>query len=409
MQNFAQTLFDRFNADWDKLTHAEIKSLIRVKSKTTIPSVDEIDLSSRQRVKLGIDPTGSEIHIGHLAPLFVIDIFARTGHHVDFLIGDFTSKIGDPSGRVSERKILTDADIAENYKTYVQQVARFFDVTRWTTRKNSEWLSKISLADVIAITQQRNMASILQRDDFRKRMEDGGLTQAETLYGLLQGMDSVALESTIEIGGLDQLLNLQAGRELQRIHNQPPQAIITTPLLEGLCGTGKKMGKSLNNYISVNASAEDKFGLLMSVPDNLLEQYWTTFAYLFESELTALGEFIKTQPLEAKKQLATYFVAIEAKSIAAGENERAAFEKKFSKRELSDSDFQIIKVQKGEMLLDAIMQSGKFKSKGELKRLLASNSIRNIESNLVISLDFAVVEPIKIKVGKLNFLAIEIV
>lgn len=395
-------LFERFNK-LEKLSPAEVKSLVATRSKNVIPSLAEIDFGKLQRVKLGIDPTGAEVHVGHLAPLFILNLFAKAGHHVDFVIGDFTCKVGDPSGRVDSRPVLTDEAIAKNLKTYVEQVSRYFDTTKWATPKNSEWLSKITLAQLIGIMQNLNLATALQRDDFRKRLETGGITQAELLYGILQGMDSVALKTTIELGGNDQLLNLQQGRELQRIHGQPAQAIIVTPLLEGLCGTGKKMSKSLNNYIAINSSPEDKFGKLMSLPDNLLLQYYTTFGYLFESDLPALQEFIKANPMEAKKQLATYFISIEARDLTAGQAQREAFEKKFSKRELTDGDFQVLTIAPNTLLLDALMTSGKFKSKGELKRLLASGAIRDLDRNIAISEDIALFANTKVKVGKLNF------
>ena len=385
--NFAQTLFDRFMADWSGFTHDLVKSLIRVKAQTILPLINDIDLNKAQRVKLGIDPTGSDIHIGHLAPLFILDIFARIGHHVDFIIGDFTTKIGDPSGRVAERKILNDAEIEKNYATYKNQVSRYFDTSRWTTRRNSEWLSKVSLADVIAITQHRNMATIMQREDFRIRMESGGLTQAETLYGMLQGLDSVNLGTTVELGGIDQLLNIQQARELQRIHNQSPQVIICNPLLLGT--DGQKMSKSYNNYIALNESAENKFGKLMSISDDVIEQYWKTFGYLFEDELKDLQKLIKTQPLEAKKQLATYLVAIEH-GMDAGLKQRAGFEKKFAKRELTDDDYIELKAKKGERLIDVLMRSGKFKSKSDLKRI-------GIDPEAIVS------NGVKLRVGKLNF------
>ena len=388
--NLAKKLFDRFVGEF-KFSKEKIKSLIRVKAQTILPSLDDLDLSKPQRVKLGIDPTGADIHIGHLAPLFILDIFARTGHHVDFVIGDYTTKIGDPSGRVAERKVLTDADIAANHKTYVEQVGRFFDTTRWTTRYNGEWLSRVTLAEIIAITQERNMATIMQREDFRKRMEDGGLTQAETLYGLLQGLDSVALKTTIELGGIDQLLNLQQAREIQRIHGQPPELIICNPLLLGT--DGRKMSKSYQNYIAISDTPENKFGKIMSISDDVLEQYWTTFGYLFEDELPNLRMFIKEQPLEAKKQLGTYLVAIEAKDLTIGEQIRTKFEAKFAKKDLKTDDFVVLNAKKTDNLIDIFLSSGRFKSRGELKRLMDSGAIHDLGDN-------------RYRIGKLNFFQI---
>ncbi|MCL2756342.1 MAG: tyrosine--tRNA ligase [Firmicutes bacterium] len=403
MKRFDELLFNRFFENWDKFSHEQIKSLIKVKSKTILPSVNDIDFSKQQRVKLGIDATGQDLHIGHLCPLLIMNIFIKAGHHVDLVIGDFTTKVGDPSGRVSERAILTDEQIAKNFETYLDQVGKFLDVSKLSVRKNSEWLAKISLADFLGLHQKLNLATTLQREDFRTRLEAGGLSNAEILYASLMGYDSVALNTTIELGGLDQLLNLQQCREIQRIHGQPPEVIVTTPILEGLAGDGRKMSKSYKNYVAINDSYEEKFGKFMSMPDSLIMQYFQSFGYLFENEISELENFIKSQPMEAKKQFASYFISIEAKNLKAGASERERFEQKFSKRELTADDFQVIKVKSGTTLLDALMTSNKFKSKGELKRLLTSNSIRNLDTNEIITTDFEINNNLKIKVGKLQF------
>jgi len=274
--------------------------------------------------------------------------------------------------------------------------------------KNSTWLKKVKLEQVIGIAAQRNMAAIMQREDFRTRMEAGGLTQSETLYGILVGLDSVTLNSTIEVGGIDQLLNLQQTREVQRIMGQPAEAIIMNPILEGLSGDGRKMSKSYNNYIPVLATAEDKFGKFMSLSDDLMLQYYKCFGYLLESEIPALEKFIREKPMEAKKQLATYFVSIETKNIQTGLNERKRFEEKFSKREYKESDFIPVEVARGTLLLDALMQSGKFASKGELKRLLQSGAIKNIDAGKTFDSDVSINADVKIKVGKLNLFTIKI-
>jgi|GEM_PF-526333 len=423
-KRFDEILFNRFFEDWSVLSVDKVKSLLRVKAKTILPGLGGVDLSVKQRVKCGFDPTGVDLHIGHLCPSMVLNIFAKTGHHVDWVIGDFTARIGDPSGRVSERAVITDEQIAKNYETYVSQVSRFVDTSKFTFRKNSEWLSKYSMADFFALGQQVNLATLMQRDDFRKRMEAGSVTYAEVGYALLMGLDSVALNTTIELGGVDQLLNLQQCREVQRIYGQKPETIIVNPILEGLSGDGRKMSKSFNNYVALIAEPEDKFGKLMSLPDNLIVQYFKCFAYLYEEELEELESFVRGQPMEAKKQLATYFVAIEGKSLDVGLAERAKFESKFSKKELSEDDFEVINIQVGntvdggaptfykeELLLDVLMRSGKFKSRGELKRLLFGGAIRDLsvdQNGVVIKEDLVVDKNMRIKVGKLNFFAINI-
>ena len=407
--NYDELLFNRYFEDWTKLPGQKIISLLKVKTKVVLPSFESIDFSKKLKVKWGIDATAPDVHIGHLCPVLVLNIFVKTGHDVTLIIGDFTAKIGDPSGRVTERAIMTDEQIAGNFKTYSDQIGKYIDIPKIKVRKNSEWLSKLTASQLLAIMQQMSAAAALQRDDFRTRIEKGsGLSLAEICYGALVGYDSVMLNSDIELGGIDQLLNLQQSRDVQIIHGQKPEVIITNPILEGLDGTGRKMSKSYGNFIAVNASTEDKFGKLMSLPDSLLLQYYKCFGYLYEDELPALEKFINEQPMEAKKQLAAYFVSLETKSLNTGLAERKRFENKFSKKELSADDFLVIKVKSGTTLLDALFQSAKFASKGELKRLFAQNAIKNLDINETCTAESAVTKPVKIKAGKLHFFSIVI-
>lgn len=408
MKRYDELLLQRYLEDWYFLPYAKLKSLIRVKTKTILPSIDDIDFSKKQRVKLGIDPTARDIHIGHLCPIFIANIFVKSGHHFDLILGDFTTKVGDPSGRVAERAVITDEQIAENYKTYSDQIGKYIDMSKITVRKNSEWLAPTTLAEFLGLHQRLSLSATLQRDDFRTRLETTGLSNAEILYASLMGLDSVALNTTIELGGLDQLLNLQQCREIQRIYGQPPEVIVTTPILEGLSGDGKKMSKSLGNYVAIEASNEEKFGKLMSLPDTLLMQYYTSFGYLYEDELAELEQFIKQNPLEAKKQLATYFVSIEDRDLKTGLAERSRFETKFSKRQFADIDFQTLTVNLGTTLLDALLTSNKFKSKAELKRLLSAGAIRDLDADMALTADEQITAPLKIKVGKLNFFKITV-
>ena len=405
--NIAKKLIDRKNNDFKKFTPKQLKSMLAVKTQVVIPSLDDIDFKKVQRVKWGIDPTGVDVHLGHLAPVMMLNLFVKAGHDVTLLLGDFTATVGDPSGRVSERTEITSDRVAENYKTYAEQIGKYTDLGGLTVRRNSEWLDKISLREAFGTFSKLNLATVMQREDFRKRMETGGVTYAEIGYAALMGWDSVALNSTIELGGLDQLLNFQTCREIQRIYGQPPEVIITTPILEGLSGDGRKMSKSFNNYVALNSTLEDKFGKIMSLPDNLIMQYFKCFGYLFEEELAELEKFVKSQPMEAKKQLATYIVAMEA-GLQAGEQERAKFEAKFSKKQLTDSDFQKVKIKKGTTLLDTLMESGKFGSRAEVKRLLSSGAIRNLDTDETIKSDIAFESNVKVKVGKLNFFSIEV-
>jgi tyrosyl-tRNA synthetase len=401
---YDELLYKRFFENWAKLPNAKLLSLLRVKIQTVLPEISAKDLAKKPlNIKLGIDPTGAEIHIGHLCPIFIMNAFQKCGHHIDFVIGDFTAKIGDPSGRNTDRKPITDDEIAKNFASYTKQISPYIDTERMTIRKNSEWLSVTPLADFLFVQQNIKASISLQREDFRKRLEAGGITNAELCYASLMGFDSVALHTDIELGGLDQLLNLGQCRLVQSLFEQKTEIAMTTPILEGIDGSGRKMSKSYGNYIAVSASAEDKFGKFMSLPDNLLLKYYKAFGYLFEEEIADLEKFIAAEPMEAKKQLAAYFVSIDGRDLNIGRMERAKFEKKFSKKELTDGDFVKIKVTKGTNITDAVMGSGKFASKGEIRRIITAGGIRNVDTDEKLGIDYTVTAPIKIKVGKLNF------
>ncbi|MDR0384351.1 MAG: tyrosine--tRNA ligase [Christensenellaceae bacterium] len=377
-------------------------SLLSVKLGTCLPPVDpkiiqkriESKPDKKLNVKFGIDPTGSNIHIGHLCPIFVLNLFQKCGHNIDFVIGDFTARIGDPSGQSSERSVITGEQIEANYATYAKQVSPYIDIKKMRVRKNSEWLCKTSLMDFIGLQQNIKISVSMQREDFRHRMKSGSITNAELLYASLMGLDSIALDTDVEIGGVDQLLNLQQCRLVQEVYGRENEIAVTVPILEGTDGTGRKMSKSYGNYIPVNATADEKFGKFMSIPDSLILPYYKAFAYIRYEELGTFQKFIKANPLEAKKQIAQYFISIEAKSIEAGEKARERFEKKFTKKELVDGDFKILEVVDGLPLLDALFTSGDFKSKNELRRLQEQKAIKSLGDG-------------KYKVGKLGFYKIK--
>ncbi|MCM1403910.1 MAG: tyrosine--tRNA ligase [Prevotella sp.] len=407
MRKYDELLFERFNEDWSKLSPTKMLSLLHVKTQTTLPaSIEPTALNGKLNVKLGIDPTGADIHIGHLCPIFVLNIFLKCGHHVDFVIGDFTAKIGDPSGRNTERALITDEQITANFKTYTQQIAPYIDTKKLTVRKNSEWLSKISLAEFLAVLQRVKLSVATQREDFRSRIENVSL--AEVNYAVLMGLDSVNLQTNVELGGLDQLLNFSQCRMVQEIYHQKPELAFGTPILEGLSGDGRKMSKSYNNYIAVTSSATDKFGKFMSLPDHLLLKYYQAFGYLYAEEIPDLVKFIESDPLEAKKQLATYFVSIDGNNLAIGRAERENFERKFSKRELTDADFITITVAQGTPLLNAISATGKFASNGEIKRLILAGAVTDIDTKEKLTIGYNLTKTVKIKVGKLNTFKMEV-
>ncbi len=407
MLRYDELLFNRFNEDWSKLPVDKMLSLLNVKKQTTLPAtIDATMLGKKLNVKFGIDPTGVDIHIGHLCPIFVLNIFLKFGHNVDFIIGDFTAKIGDPSGRNTERALITDEQIAANLSTYTKQITPYIDVKKLNIHKNSNWLAKTSLAEFLAVLQRIKLAVATQREDFRNRIENVSL--AEVNYAVLMGLDSVNLKSDIELGGVDQLLNFGQCRLVQEIYQQKPEIAFGTPILEGLSGDGRKMSKSYNNYIAVSSPAADKFGKFMSLPDNLLLKYYQAFGYLYTEEIPELIKFIEANPLEAKKQLATYFVSIDGNDLNIGRTERENFERKFSKRELTDDDFVNVTVAPNTTLINAIAATRKFASNGEIKRLILAGAVTNIETKEKLEISYILTKDVKIKVGKLNIFKIEV-
>ncbi|HMJ08360.1 MAG TPA: tyrosine--tRNA ligase, partial [Pyrinomonadaceae bacterium] len=262
----------------------KVDEQLAVLKKGTVDLIREEDLKTKLersaktgkplRVKLGLDPTAPDIHIGHTVVIRKLKAFQDLGHTVIFLIGDFTGTIGDPSGKNVTRPPLSRDEINANAETYKRQMFKLLDPEKTELRFNGEWMDKFSAADFVKLTAKTTVKQILERDDFTKRMaEEKPISLHELLYPLVQGYDSVALESDVELGGTDQKFNLLMGRNLQREFGQEPQVIITTPLLEGLDGV-QKMSKSLNNYIGIDEAPDQMFGKVMSISDDLMWRYY---------------------------------------------------------------------------------------------------------------------------------------
>ena len=240
------------------------------------------------RVKAGFDPTAPDLHLGHTVLINKMRQFQELGHEVIFLIGDFTGMIGDPSGRNATRPALTDEQIAENAATYKSQIFKILDPERTRIAFNSEWMGQFSGADLIRLAARHTVARMLERDDFRKRIDAGkSIAIHEFLYPLVQGYDSVALEADVELGGTDQKFNLLVGRQLQQAYGQKPQIVLTMPLLEGLDGVNK-MSKSLGNYIGITDAPDEMFGKLMSISDELMWRYFELLSFRSSAEIDAL-------------------------------------------------------------------------------------------------------------------------
>ena len=264
------------------------------------------------RVKAGFDPTAPDLHLGHTVLMRKLKHFQDLGHQVIFLIGDFTSLIGDPTGRSETRKPLTSEEITQNAKTYTDQVFRILDREKTEVRFNSEWLSTLGFEGIIRLAARFTVSQMLEREEFHRRFNnEQPIFLHEMLYPLSQGYDSVALRADVELGGTDQKFNLLIGRELQRHYNQPSQIVLMTPIIEGLDGV-QKMSKSLGNAIGIHEPALEMYGKLMSVSDELMWRYWIFLTDLRQSEIERMQADVASgalHPMEAKKRLARTIVA----------------------------------------------------------------------------------------------------
>jgi tyrosyl-tRNA synthetase len=294
------------------------------------------------RVKAGFDPTAPDLHLGHTVLMRKLRHFQQLGHTVIFLVGDFTSLIGDPTGRNITRKPLTREQIDANAETYKQQVFKILDESMTEVRYNSEWLGKLGYEGTIRLTSNFTVSQMLERDDFSKRFQaEQPISLHELLYPVMQGYDSVALECDVELGGTDQKFNLLCGRELQRHYGQKPQIVLMTPILEGLDGV-QKMSKSLGNAIGINEPPSEMYGKLMSINDDLMWKYWVFLTDLRQTEIESLQADVKTgslHPMEVKKRLARTIVGGfhgEAAALSADENWARMFQQKETAEDLEE-------------------------------------------------------------------------
>jgi tyrosyl-tRNA synthetase len=303
---------------------------------------DSLKTGRPMRVKAGFDPTAPDLHLGHTVLMRKLRHFQQLGHQVIFLVGDFTSLIGDPTGRNVTRKPLTREQIDANAETYKQQVFKILDAEKTEVRYNSEWLGKLGYEGTIRLASHFTVSQMLERDEFHKRFQaEQPIGLHEMLYPLMQAYDSVALECDVELGGTDQRFNLGAGRELQRQYGQKPQIILMTPILEGLDGV-QKMSKSLGNAIGINEPPAEMYGKLMSISDELMWSYWVLLTDLRQSEVDALKAQVRAgelHPMEAKKRLARTITAGfqgEAAAQSADENWARMFQQKGESEDLEE-------------------------------------------------------------------------
>ncbi|HLZ36615.1 MAG TPA: tyrosine--tRNA ligase [Mycobacteriales bacterium] len=331
------------------------------------------------RVKLGLDPSGAELTLGHAVVLRKLRQFQDLGHLAVLIVGDFTGMVGDPSGRSASRVMLSPEETASNSATYFEQVMRILDPDRVEVRRNSEWLASMTMADVIREAKELTVARLLERDDFARRFVEGrAISLVEFLYPLLQGLDSVAVRADVELGGTDQTYNLLIGRDLQRAHGQPEQVVLTVPLLEGLDGV-QKMSKSLGNYVAITESPEEQFGKLMSIPDPVVARYARLCTGLHPREVAALEAAVEQggpQANLAKRRLAREIVTLYHGTNAAGRAEEQ-FDRLFRRHEVPQDVPEISAPAGDPVHVPALLHAaGLAASRSEGRRLVDEGSVR---------------------------------
>jgi len=333
-------------------------------------------------IKLGADPTAPDLHLGHSLVLRKLRDFQDLGHEVHFLIGDFTSRIGDPTGKTKTRPPLTEKEIQDNAKTYAEQVFKILDKSKTKIRFNSEWCSQLSGVDMIKLAGQMNVARMLEREDFKNRYTSGqSISIHEFLYPLIQGYDSVAMKADVEIGGQDQRFNLLVGRDLQKNAGMAQQVLILLPLLEGLDGKDK-MSKSLGNAIGITENQKDMFGKIMSIPDALMEKY---FEYLTRLPATTYQKLVGSSPRDAKILLAKEIVT-QFHSEEAAKKEEENFINQFSKKNFDQAESEELWVGAERQLSKALVEWKLCSSTSEAKRLLRQGGCKLIHGDEIVTL-----------------------
>jgi tyrosyl-tRNA synthetase len=374
-----------------------------------LPELEQALASKKQlRIKFGVDPTRPDLHIGHAVTLRKLRQFQDLGHTVIFLMGDYTTKVGDPSGKSKTRPMLTDEEIAHNVKTYLKQVGKILDVKKAEIRYNSEWLSKLSFGDLIGLASNVSVAQTIERDDFKNRLASGQeLALHELLYPLMVSYDSVVLEADVEIGGGDQLFNFLAGRSLQKKLGQIPQIVFTCELLVGLDGS-KKMSKSLDNYVSFTDEPLNMYGKIMSLPDNLIAPYYKLCT---EISLDVIDGLVKTlasgaNPRDSKASLAREIVRIyhsDAAALSAEDDWNKQF-REGGRPEVIDE----VVVSRNADLIDILVHSEMATSKTNARQLIEQGGVKLDDSVIVTGQTISLKNGQILQVGKRRYLKIRI-
>lgn len=359
------------------------------------------------RVKLGIDPTSPDLHIGHAVVLRKLRAFQDLGHKAVLIIGDFTATIGDPTGKSTTRPPLSPETIKENMKQYISQAEKILDISSTEIHYNSEWLEPLSFAEVFKLAGLMSVTQMLERNDFKNRIAAGNSVRMhELFYPLMVSYDSVAIKADVELGGNDQLFNVLAGRSLMEKLELPPQDILTTSLLVGTDGT-EKMSKSLGNYIALNDTANDMLGKIMSVKDELISNYFLLCTDIEESDIEVMEEEMKAgaNPKEYKMRLASEIVTIYHGGDAADEAQQS-FDNAFKKGGIPD-DAPEVKVAEGNLLGEVLVNEKIVESKSEFSRLIKEGAISIVETEEKITeREYELTESVNLRIGKKRFVKI---
>lgn len=369
--------------------------------------LESIKSGQTLKIKFGVDPTRPDLTFGHLVVFNKLRQFQDAGHQAILLIGDYTARIGDPSGRSDLRPELSEAEVEKNASTYLEQAFKVLDKKKTVVRRNSEWFGKMSFGDALSLTRSMTVARMLERDDFEKRYKcNQPISMVEFMYPLIQGYDSIVLESDLELGGSDQLFNMLVGRNLQKEQGSSAQAVLTMPLLVGLDGS-RKMSKSYDNYIAFNDSAKDIFGKTMSISDEVM---WDYFRLLLLKEKSEIDTLKKIHPMECKKQLAKELTALFYGKHEA-QQECDSFSQVFSKGQDPDEmpEVSIASLQsENPTLLHVLSGADLFESKGQIRRLISQGAIK-LDGEKVLDPDLAankIKENAIIKAGKKIFIRV---
>jgi tyrosyl-tRNA synthetase len=394
------------NKEEERINHLLTRGVAEIINRDHLKTA--LESGRKLRVKLGIDPTKPDIHLGHAVVLRKLREFQNLGHQIVLIIGDFTATIGDPSGRSDARKPLTEKEVKLNSKMYLEQVGKILDVRKIEVRHNGEWHKKEGLVSFLKLASAASIQQVLHREDFRKRIEEeSDITFLEALYPLLQGYDSVKIKADVELGGADQKFNLLMGRRVQRFYGMDEQDIMTLPLLEGTDGV-RKMSKSYGNYIGLNESADSMFGKIMSVPDELITKYFILCTDVAGEEIIrtekemASGEL---NPRDAKARLACEIVKIYHGEKAAKKAEEE-FNEVFREKKMPENMEEFVSTEPEISIIDALLLTELAKSKSKARRLIEQGAVRiNQEkiTDLNYQIDLSNNQPVILQSGSRRF------